>query len=99
MSQAGGLCYSVGILRGSGPFTLAGWTYRLMKILALKLPTARRAALYLFSVSLTSFDVVEEDPLVLTSDPPELPPEFVPPRAQTIELGHRLPLSAGIREG
>ena len=78
--------YQEGVsLRASpGPLTLAGWIYRRSKIIALKPPSARGAMLHLFSASLTSLEVIEEDPLVLAFHPPELPPKFVPLRARTI---------------
>src|SRR5215207_7919132 len=52
--------------------------------LTLKLPSARRTALYLFGIRLASLEVIEEHPLVLAFHPPELPPEFVSLRTRTI---------------
>jgi hypothetical protein len=75
--------YPFSLCRGSGPLTLASGSYRHTKILALKRPTARGAALHLFGVSLARVHVIEEHPLILAFCPPELPPESVSVPART----------------
>jgi hypothetical protein len=54
------------------------------QILALKVPTARRAVLDLLGKGFAPLFVIEEDPLVATFGPPELSPQLVCLPARTI---------------
>src|ERR687897_2099093 len=62
------------------------------EILALQPPGARGTVLDLLRISLARFGVIEENPSIILSGPPELPPQFVCLSARAIQRGHRLPL-------
>jgi hypothetical protein len=62
--------------------------------LALKLPSARRTALYLFGIRLASLEVIEEHPLVLAFHPPELPPHVMILPARATHHDHPLTTSS-----
>jgi hypothetical protein len=60
-----------------------------VEVHALKALAAGGAAREPLSVCFAPFLIVEKHPLVLSSNPPELPPDRVLLLARTIECGHR----------
>ncbi len=60
-----------------------------MEVPALKVLAARGAVCEPFGVCFAPFLIVEKHPLVLSFNPPELPPQRVLLLARTIQCGHR----------